>query len=156
MRRLFLVLVFVAGCDKPPAPPPTTPPDPAKPDVTPAPPEILALDPQVLGNFEYKEKMELSADVMKWNNRRVRITGYINPTQQASGITNFLLVKDRSACCFGRRPQINHYIDVTLVKSKTNYSQDPITIVGTLKIEDRWDGDWQMGLYWIDDGEIAP
>ncbi len=155
MRRLFIVLLFVAGCDKPPAPPPASQPGPGKPDVSPKPAEIVVLDPTLLGNFEYKEKMELSADVMKWNNQRVKITGFINPTQQAQAITNFLLVKDRSACCFGRRPQINHYIDVTLAKGNTNYSQDPITIVGTLKIEDRWDGDWQMGLYWIDDGEIA-
>ena len=150
------VVGFVLIRGKAPVAPPTTQPDQPKPDVAPPkPPEILTIVPQVLGNFEYKQKMELSADVMKWNNKRVKISGYINPTQQAQGITSFLLVKDRSACCFGKRPQINHYIDVTLKKDKLNYSQDPVTIVGTLKIEDRWDGDWQMGLYWIDDGEIS-
>ena len=159
--RLLLALfaaALLAGCDKPVASASPKTPDPAKPVVPPAPkpPEIVDLDPKILGNFEYVEKMVLAPDVSQWNGRRVRITGYINPTtQQVTGLTEFLLVKDRSACCFGKRPQINHYVAVTLLKSKVNYSQDSVTVVGTLKIEDRWDGDWQLGLYWIDDGEIA-
>jgi hypothetical protein len=158
MRRLIVAFVLLAGCDKPV--PPVVPLPPIVPSTNPVvkPPEGPAgIDLQLLGGFEYKEKMELPADVMKWNGRRVRATGFINPTtQQIQGMTNFLLVKDRSACCFGKRPQINHYLEVTLVGGKKiNYSQESVTVVGTLKIEDRWDGDWQLGLYWIDDGEIA-
>ncbi len=153
MKRLLLAAgLLLAGCDRTPAGGPTPGPKPEPPKRE----DPVELDPQVLGNFEYKEKMELPKDVAAWNGRRVKITGFINPTQQAVGLTNFLLVKDRSSCCFGKRPQINHYIEVTLADGKKmNYTQDPVGVVGTLKIEDRWDGDWQLGLYWIDDGEIA-
>jgi hypothetical protein len=158
MKRVLLVAaVLLAGCDRTPAggATPTGPgPGPVVPPARPAP--TLDLDPQILGNFDYKEKMELPKDVAAWDGKRVKITGFINPTQQAVGLTNFLLVKDRSSCCLGKRPQINHYIEVTLAGGKKiNYTQDPVAVVGTLKIEDRWDGDWQLGLYWIDDGEIA-
>ena len=100
--------------------------------------------------------MELPAEVRKCNGRRIKATGFINPTTQARTLTEFLLVKDRSSCCFGARPQSNHYIEVKLVGGKKiNYTTDPVTVVGTLKVEERFDGDWLLGLYWIEDGEIA-
>jgi hypothetical protein len=111
---------------------------------------------QKLGGFEYKEKMELPRDVTEWNGRRVRATGFINPTSQARNLTTFFLVKDRASCCFGKRPQINHYIEVKLKPGgKTDYSTDPVTVQGLLKVEDRWDGDWQLGLYWMEDAEVV-
>jgi hypothetical protein len=153
----IVTVVRATTSRRPAGPPASTNPGPGP--VTPDPPRPSGpeeLNPQILAGFEYKERMEVPADVVKWNGRRIRVTGFINPTAQAKGLTQFFLVKDRSSCCFGTRPQINHYIDVTLKPGrKMNYTTDPVTIVGTLKIEDRWDGDWQVGLYWIEDGEVA-
>jgi hypothetical protein len=155
MRRLLLLAALLAaGCDKP-APPPG--PGPVGPKVDPAPlaaPEPLDL--QLLGGFKYEERMELPLDVKKSHGKRIKATGFINPTTQARTLTEFLLVKDRSSCCFGARPQTNHYVEVKLIGGKKiNYTTDPVTVVGTLKIEERFDGDWLLGLYWIEDGEIA-
>lgn len=134
MKRL-LFLVLLTGCPKPP-------------DADPLP-------FQALGAFEYKEKMKLPDDVTRWNGKLVRATGFMNPTSQARNLTTFLLVKDRSSCCFGKAPQMNHYIDVKLKPGQTtNYSSDPITLQGILKVEDRFDGDWPMGLYWMEGAEV--
>jgi hypothetical protein len=136
MKRLAWVLLFAAGCSKP------------LPDAEP-----LAF--QSLGAFEYTDKMKLPGDVTRWSGKRVKATGFMNPTSQARNLTSFLLVKDRSSCCFGKRPQINHYIEVKLRPGATaDYSSDPVTIQGVLKVEDRWDGDWQLGLYWMDGAEV--
>jgi hypothetical protein len=144
--------LVVAGCGKPV--PSMTPVAHAETPVKPA--EAAVVNLQLLGGFDYKEHMELSAEVQAWNGRRVKATGYINPTDQARGITQFFLVKDLSTCCYGKRPQMNHYVNIALKPGQTvNFSRDAVTIVGTLKIEDRWDGDWQLGLYWIEDGEVA-
>jgi hypothetical protein len=134
MKRL-LWIVLLTGCPRPPAA------------------EPLAF--QTLGSFEYKDKMKLPDDVTRWSGRLVRASGFMNPTSQARNLTTFLLVKDRASCCFGKRPQINHYIEVKLRPGATaDYASDPVTIQGVLKVEDRWDGDWQLGLYWMEGAEV--
>lgn len=135
MKRLA-VLLLLTGCDRPPAAEP--------------------LPMQTLGAFEYKDKMTLPDDVTRWNGKVVTATGFINPTSQARNLTTFLLVKDRSSCCFGKRPQINHYVEVKLKPGATaDYSTDPVTVRGVLKVDDRWDGDWQLGLYWMEGAEVV-
>src|SRR5687768_2483202 len=103
MKRLAWLILIAAGCDPKP----------------PAPAGVDALPMATLGGFEYKDKMKLPDDVARWNGKLVRATGFINPTSQARNLTTFLLVKDRASCCFGKRPQINHYIEVKLKPGQT-------------------------------------
>lgn len=131
-----LVLAALAACGKPEPPVETLP--------------LLQL-----GAFEYREKMKLPDEVVRWSGRRVRATGFMNPTSQARNLTTFLLVKDRASCCFGKRPQINHYVEVSLRSGqKADYTTDPVTVEGDFAVDDRWDGDWQMGLYWMTGAEV--
>jgi len=143
MKRLLLLLMFAAGstlltasCSKPS--------------------EAEPLAFQALSAFDYKDKMKLPEDVARWNGKLVTATGFMNPTSQARNLTSFLLVKDRSSCCFGKRPQINHYIEVKLKPgASADYSTYPVAIRGVLKVDDRWDGDWQLGLYWMEGAEVV-
>jgi len=137
MKRLAWLLILLPGCSKPPS------------DA-----ELLAF--QTLGAFDYTEKMKLPADVSGWNGRYVKATGFINPLSQTRDITTFLLVKDRASCCYGKMPQMNHYISIKLKPGQTtNYSTDPVTIRGVIKIEERFDGDWPLGLYWMEGAEVV-
>jgi hypothetical protein len=139
--RKALLLILLAGCGKDPAAATTSPVD---------------LPFQDLGSFDYKERMKLPDEATRWSGKLVRATGFINPTNQARSLTTFLLVKDRSSCCFGKRPQTNHYIEVKLRAGQTiDYKTDPVTIAGVLRVEERWDGDWPLGLYWMTDAEVA-
>jgi hypothetical protein len=132
------VLVLAAGCGKGDVPAGGVP----------------DLPLMTLGAFEYKDKMKLPEETTRWSGKRVRATGFMNPTSQARNLTTFLLVKDRSSCCFGKRPQINHYVEVKLKPGKTmDYTTDPVTVTGLFTVDDRWDGDWQLGLYWMDEAE---
>jgi hypothetical protein len=118
-------------------------------------PPVQALPLVELGAFEYREKMKLGPEVTRWSGRRVRATGFMNPTSQARNLTTFLLVKDRASCCFGKRPQINHYVEVKLkAGQRADYTTDPVTVEGDFLVDDRWDGDWQMGLYWMTGAEV--
>lgn len=136
----WILLAALAGCSKPPPPE--------------AAPEKLSFE--TLGSFEYKDKMKLPESVTQWNGKRVRATGFMNPISQTRNLTAFFLVRDRASCCYGKQPQITHYVDVKLKPGvKTDYSTEPVTVQGTLKVEDRWDGDWQLGLYWIEDAEVV-
>ena len=33
--------------------------------------------------------------------------------------------------------------------------RDQVAIRGILKVDDRWDGDWQLGLYWMEAAEVV-
>jgi hypothetical protein len=53
-------------------------------------------------------------------------------------------------------PQMNHYISVKLKPGdRTNYSTDPVTIRGVIRVEERFDGDWPLGLYWMEGAEVV-
>ena len=124
MRSLIPVLCLAAlvGCGKDPeagTPAPSHPPE-----------AVPQLPLTTLGAFDYEDKMKLPKDVTRWNGKRVRATGYMNPTKQVRDLTKFLLVKDLLSCCFGTLPQINHYIDVKLKAGETiHYAQrEPVTI----------------------------
>lgn len=137
MKRWVAVLALLLGCSK------------KAPE-----PETLAF--QSLGAFDYTEKMKLPADVTGWNGKYVKATGFINPLSQTRNITSFLLVKDRASCCYGKMPQMNHYISVKLKPGEaTNYSTDPVTVRGVIRVEERFDGDWPLGLYWMDGAEVV-
>lgn len=148
MKRILLVLLGLSGCDRDPA---STNGGVATAAVAPA--EVPLMQ---LGAFDYKEKMTLPPDVTAWDGKLVKATGFINPGRQVRDLTEFALVKDRASCCFGARPQPNHFVAVTLKPGqKTNYTPDPVSVVGVLKIGERWDGDWLLGVYWIDAGEVV-
>lgn len=145
---LFVTAAAVAGCGKDPEAATK-----ADADAFRAPP-LLPL--KELGGFKYEDKMKLPENVTRWNGKRVRATGFINPGRQVKDISKFLLVKDRLSCCFGTTPQLNHYIDVKLKKGlTTHYSTDPITIEGVIIVDDRWDGDWPLGLYWMENVKVV-
>ena len=148
MRRTLLLLALIGGCDRE-----ASSTDGGTAAVAAAPAEVPLMQ---LGAFDYKEKMALPADVTAWDGKLVKATGFINPGRQVRDLTEFALVKDRASCCFGARPQPNHFVAVTLKPGqKTNYTPDPVSVVGVLRIGERWDGDWLLGVYWIDAGEVV-
>ena len=145
MKKLVLVILVTAGCGKAGAP--------GAPSAAPAAPE--SIDMQAFGAFEYVPKMQLPADILKHDKHLVRARGFMNPGRSMRDIPAFELVKDRASCCFGRSPKMNHFFQVTMREGvKTNFTSDPVTVVGKLIVEDRWDGDWQMGLYYVEDAVI--
>ena len=109
-----------------------------------------------LGSFPYEERMVLPDEVMRWKDREVVVTGFMNPMNQTRDIGQFLLVKDRASCCFGKLPQMNHFIDMTLREGEViHYTKEPVPIKGTLQIGEVWEEDWLVAVYRMEDGEVV-
>lgn len=143
MRNAW-ILLLLAGCGRDPE------------AVTP-PPAAVDLPFSALGGFDYTEGMPLPAEALAWNGRLVKATGFINPGSQVRGLKRFFLVKDRASCCFGIQPKLNHYAEVGLKEGKAvDYTPDPVTVRGVIRVEERRDGDWVLGLYWMEDAEVLP
>jgi hypothetical protein len=90
------------------------------------------------------------------NGRKVRIRGFMVPGFEAAGLTQFVLARDTSACCFGPQAKLYYLIIVQLQPGKTtdyipNHAFD---VVGTFRIEMLADQGVPIGLYWIDDAQI--
>lgn len=80
-------------------------------------------------------KTLLTPSIKQLDGKRVRIRGFILPPPQQEGLTQFVLVRDNRACCFGPGAAI---YDSMIVKMKpglsTDYSVLPITVEGTFNI----------------------
>ena len=145
---LLLALAALASCDRSDAANPTK-------GGTSAAPEIVDIDLLEFGNFDYVERQELPERIRKWHGKKVRAVGFMNPGRQIRDVKEFELVMDRNSCCFGTRPRMNHFSQVVLKDSTTVYTSDPVTVVGRFEIEEQWDGDWQLGLYWLKDAKVV-
>lgn len=141
MRRV-LVLLLLAGCDRKAPPPPPLPPE-----------KLPFLE---LGDFDHKEGQPLPDRATRWNGKYVEATGFINPMNETRNLPKFYLVKDRASCCFGKAPQITHFIDVTLRRGQTvNYTTDPVTVRGVLQVGEVRDDDWLAAVYVMKDAELV-
>jgi len=116
--------------------------------------EIADIDMLEFGNFEFVERAPLPERVRRWNGKKVRAVGYMNPGRVIKDVKEFELVMNRDSCCFGMRPRMNHFFQVILSGSPTVYSSDPVKIVGRFVIDEQWDGDWQLGLYWLKEARV--
>ena len=116
--------------------------------------EIADIDMLEFGNFEFVERAPLPERVRRWNGKKVRAVGYMNPGRVIKDVKEFELVMNRDSCCFGMRPRMNHFFQVILSGPPTVYSSDPVKIVGRFVIDEQWDGDWQLGLYWLKEARV--
>ncbi|MFT5732647.1 MAG: hypothetical protein ACJA2W_001660 [Planctomycetota bacterium] len=75
--------------------------------------------------------------------QRVEITGYMIPVEwQRRKVTEFMLVRDLLACCFGGAPQPDEWIHVSMDAGKGSpyFPFVPVSVQGTLSIEGIDDG----------------
>jgi len=68
--------------------------------------------------------------------RRIKIRGYILPSDQAQGITQFVLVRDNRECCFGPGAMLYDCLMVTMKEGETtDFSTFPVTVEGDFSID---------------------
>jgi hypothetical protein len=88
--------------------------------------------------------------VRAWNERRVCVTGFMNPVEfDADGVASFLLTGVPGGCCFGMIPRLNDWVVVTMPEGeRTDYAYfDPVTIYGEISIGEEFDGGVIVSLY---------
>jgi hypothetical protein len=77
----------------------------------------------------------LTERVTGLDGRRVRIRGYILPSFQQSGLTQFVLVRDNQECCFGPGAALHDCIVVRMQPGRTaDFSIRPVAVAGTFRV----------------------
>jgi Protein of unknown function (DUF3299) len=97
----------------------------------------LPLTFRTLMTWQYDEKINTSPpkDVRNLNDRKVRLAGFMYPLQEGASILYFCLLRTTQTCCYGPRPQYNQYVFVEMKKPTRFHRLDPVSCVGTFKVE---------------------
>lgn len=83
--------------------------------------------------------------------QRIRIRGYILPTPQRAGITQFVLVRDNQECCFGAGAALYDCILVDMKKGRTaEYSIRPVAAEGIFDVREFVIGGKHLAVYHMD------
>lgn len=161
-RRLLLIAVLAVGCGSPArreepvaAPPPRT--------TNASAPATAGGSTRDVTFDDVKFDMEKGAPftrdlvpprVTALERRRIRIRGYILPSFQQTGLTQFVLVRDNMECCFGPGAALYDCVVVRMVPGKTaNFSIRPVAVTGTFRLEELRGPDGRHLAIYALDGE---
>jgi hypothetical protein len=86
--------------------------------------------------------------------QRVRIRGYILPSFQQSGLTQFVLVRDNQECCFGPGAALHDCVVVRMQPGRAaEFSIRPVAVAGTFRVEELRGPDGRHLAIYALDGE---
>lgn len=92
-------------------------------------------------NADFDEKL-LTEKIEKLDAKRIKLRGYMLPSFQQEGITQFVLVRDNMECCFGPGAMLYDCVIVDMDTDKSAaYSIRPVTVEGVFTVEELEDED---------------
>ncbi len=112
-------------------------------------PEINEEDPVKLAALY---NAEIPADIKALDGKKTVISGFMLPVKVNKGVvTEMLLMKDQTSCCYGATPGLNDFVIVRLPEGKGKLMVDtPIFVYGTLKVGAVVENGFLSGVYQLD------
>src|SRR5581483_4136138 len=91
---------------------------------------------------------QIPAQVKSWSGKKVMVTGYMVPVKMEKGlVTEFLLMRNTMACCFGAVPNMNEWVIVKMKKGVPPLMDVPVPFYGELKVGAMFENGYMTGLY---------
>lgn len=91
---------------------------------------------------------QIPAGVKEWNGKKAVITGYMVPVKMEKGlVTEFLLMRNTMACCYGSVPNMNEWVIVKMKKGVAPMMDVPVQFYGQLKVGAMFENGYMTGLY---------
>lgn len=86
------------------------------------------------------------------NRQQVAIKGFMLPLKVEGGVvTELLIMKDQSMCCYGTMPKINEWVSVKMRDKGVKPLMDqPVTLFGTLHVGETRENGYLLGIYRLD------
>ena len=98
----------------------------------------------------------LPARVTDLERKAVRIRGYILPSFQQTGLTQFVLMRDNQECCFGPGAALHDCVVVRMRPGKTaSFSIRPVAVAGTFRVDELRGPDGRHLAIYALDGEAV-
>lgn len=106
-----------------------------------------------------KLNAQIPARIKSLDRKPVAIRGFMLPLKVENGlVTELLIMRDQSMCCFGTVPKINEWINIRMAGDGVQPIMDqPITLMGQLKVGEVLENDYLVGIYEMEgDRMIGP
>jgi hypothetical protein len=99
-----------------------------------------------------KANQQIPAAVKSLDDKKIALRGFMLPLKVDDGaVTEFLILKDQSMCCYGNTPRMNEWVSVKTTGAAVKSIMDtPVTIYGTIHVGARRDNGYLVGIYQMD------
>ena len=86
------------------------------------------------------------------NTKSVALKGFMLPLKVEQGeVTEMLLLRDQSMCCFGAIPKITEWVTVKMDEAGVKPIMDqPVTMLGKLRVGEIYENGYLVGIYEMD------
>ncbi len=98
------------------------------------------------------QKDQIPTTVRAFDKKPVSLKGFMLPLKVEGGlITELLIMRDQSMCCYGSVPRINEWVSVKMTgKGLKPIMDQAITIYGTLHVGEVRENGYLVGIYTLD------
>lgn len=91
---------------------------------------------------------QIPANVKSWSGKKALLVGFMIPVKMEKGlVTEFLLMRNTLACCFGATPNINEWVTVKMKKGVPPTMDVPVEFYGELKVGPIFENGYLSGIY---------
>ena len=130
--------------------------------------DVVGFDKLAAYNFEVSDELLLPATnsaamakrvdsqipptIKAFDNKPVALTGFMLPLKVEGGlVTELLIMRDQSMCCYGVQPKINEWVSVKMGKTGVKPVMDqPVTLFGKLQVGEMRENGYLVGIYAMD------
>jgi len=90
--------------------------------------------------------------VKTFNDKLVALKGFMLPLKVEGGlVTELLIMRDQSMCCYGVQPKINEWVSVKMLRAGVKPIMDqPVTLLGKLHVGEMRENGYLVGIYSMD------
>lgn len=108
-------------------------------------------------NITARTEAMIPEEVRAYDKKRVALKGFMLPLKVEGGlVTELLVMKDQSMCCFGTVPKINEWVSVKMVEKGVKPIMDqPVTLFGKLNVGEMRENGYLVGIYSMDGEKMA-
>jgi hypothetical protein len=116
-----------------------------------------------LASFHYVMPDEISATnqppadqfppaIKSLNDKPISLRGFMLPLKVEQGlVTEMLIMRDQSMCCYGTSPKINEWVSVKMNDKGVKPIMDqPVTLFGKLRVGEMRENGYLVGIYQLD------
>jgi hypothetical protein len=95
---------------------------------------------------------QFPATVKALDQKEVSLRGFMLPLKVEKGlVTEMLIMKDQSMCCYGTSPKINEWVSVKMADKGVKPVMDqPVTLFGKLRVGELRENGYLVGIYQLD------
>ena len=103
----------------------------------------------VAGEDGHVYKEQIPETIKSLNDQPIALKGFMLPLKVEKGlVTEMLIMRDQSMCCYGTVPKINEWVSVRMDELGVKPIMDePVTILGNLKVGEVLENGYLVGIY---------